>query len=50
MVHCYAEALAGFRLAYNDYDYENDNTNLSAHICIDNRSADLANMAKNNNQ
>jgi hypothetical protein len=36
----------GFRLAYNDYDNANDNSNLSGHLVTISGSADLASRQK----
>jgi hypothetical protein len=39
----------GFRLSFNDSDYDNDYANLGVHLCdYDNGNADLASMAKDN--
>lgn len=45
-MHCLTEAPSGFRLSFNDADYDNDNTNLGCRICNIISSADLAHMAK----
>lgn len=38
---------SGSSLSYNDYNYDNSNTNVSSHICKNIDDADRANMAKN---